>query len=457
MKLSIVIPVYNEENTFLELLRWVKEEKHDKEIIIVDDFSTDGTRDILKDIEVDPQIKVIYQEKNMGKGAAIREGFKHVSGDIVIIQDADLEYYPDEYAQLVKPIVQGKADVVYGSRFLGSHRAHLYWHYLGNKMINLITNIVLNTCLTDMMTCYKAFKLDVLKSLELKANRFGIEPEMTAEVFRRGYKVYEVPISYNARGYEEGKNITWKDFFRCVFWLFRANLRSNDVGRDTLLKMRVMKNNNQWVFNKFKPFLGAKVLELGSGIGTFSLRIIKHCKELTVSDIDQNHLHLLEERFVGNRRVQVKKIDATHVDQHVEEESYDSIVSLNMMEHVDDDVSMLKGINKVLKTGGNLLLLVPAHQFLYGSLDEEIDHKRRYSRSELKRKLQQSGFELEKFYHMNMFSTLGWVFNFKILKRKKMPLSTIKLVDKFVPLFETIEKIVPVPFGLSIFVVARKK
>lgn len=225
MKLSIVIPVYNEEKTFLELLAKVKKEKHEKEIIIVDDFSTDGTRDILKKLEYQENISVFYQDKNQGKGAAIREGFKHVSGDIVLIQDADLEYYPDEYEQLIKPIVDGKAEVVFGTRFMGAHRCFMFHHFLGNQVLNFISNVMLNAYVTDLMTCYKAFTRETLQSLTLKANRFGIEPEITVEVFKRGYRVYEVPISYDGRSYGEGKKIVWTDFFKCCYWLVRASLR----------------------------------------------------------------------------------------------------------------------------------------------------------------------------------------------------------------------------------------
>lgn len=456
MKLSIVIPVYNEENTFLELLRWVREEKHDKEIIIVDDNSTDGTRDILKKLEKEDDILVFYQESNQGKGAAIREGFKHVTGDIVIIQDADLEYYPDEYEQLIKPIVDGKADVVYGSRFLGAHRAHLFWHYMGNKTINLITNVVLNTCLTDMMTCYKAFTKDALKSLTLEANRFGIEPEITAEIFKRRYRVYEVPISYNARDYEEGKKIKWTDFFKCCYWLFRAYLRKDDVGRDTLLKMQVMKNNNNWVYSKLKPYLGENTLELGSGIGTFSLKLVKDTKALIVSDVDQSHLRRLKQKFKGNCRVEVKEVDAFAVDKCLAENSVDTIVTLNMLEHVEDDQSALNGMVKVLESNGRLLMIVPAHECLYGALDKEIFHFRRYSKKALKEKLEKAGFEIENMEYMNFLSVFGWWFNFVLLKKKTMPLSTIALADKVMPIVAAIEKFVKFPFGLSLFVVARK-
>jgi len=456
MKLSIVIPVYNEEHTFLELLRWVRAEQHDKEIIIIDDASTDGTREILKDLEGAPDIKVFYHEKNKGKGAAIREGFKHVTGDIVIIQDADLEYYPDEYAQLIKPILDGKADVVYGSRFLGAHRAHMFWHRQGNRVINMITNFVLNTCLTDMMTCYKAFKVDVLRSLELRADRFGIEPEITAEVFRRGYKVYEVPISYNARDYEDGKKIKWYDFFRCLFWLMRGSMRADDTGKDMLLRMRVMKHTTSWVMRVLKPHLGKRVLELGAGVGTYSLQIVKSCERLTVSDIDDGHLLSLKERFVGSRKVDVQKIDATQADATLLHDSYDTVVALNMMEHVLNDEAMLKGVNHVLRPGGKLLLIVPAHQGLYGSMDEVLHHFRRYEMSDLHGKLEHAGFIVKENRYMNALAAVGWYVNYKVLKRKTLPLNSIKFMDAAVPAISFFESLLPPFSGIWLFAVAEK-
>jgi len=225
IKLSIIIPVYNEANTILEVIGLVKAEPHKKEIIIVDDASTDGTKELLEKIR-EENFRVLFNEKNKGKGFCIRKALNYVNGDIVIIQDADLEYYPDEYGLLIRKILEGKADVVYGSRFLGGpHRVFYFHHYLGNKILNLLANILLNTNLTDLMTCYKAFKKEVIKSLILKADRFGIEVELTAEVFKRGYRVYETPISYDGRTYKEGKKIKWTDFFVCVYWLFRALLR----------------------------------------------------------------------------------------------------------------------------------------------------------------------------------------------------------------------------------------
>lgn len=223
-KISILIPVYNEINTLNQILEKVEQTSFcglEKEIILIDDFSTDGSREILKSLE--EKYKVFYNEKNMGKGAALRVGFKNVSGDIVVIQDADLEYDPVDYEPLVKLILDDKADVVYGSRLSGAKpsRAFMFTHLLGNKFLTLLTNILYNTTLTDMETCYKAFRADMLKGLEIKSDRFDFEPEITAKVLKKGARLYELPISYYGREYSEGKKITYKDGIHAILALIK--------------------------------------------------------------------------------------------------------------------------------------------------------------------------------------------------------------------------------------------
>ncbi len=223
--LSVVIPVYNEKDTIAELLKRVDGVKLEKEIIIVDDHSTDGTVDFLKTLK-QKNYKVLFQEKNKGKGAALRRGFAEVTGDVVIIQDADLEYDPNDYYELLKPIQEEVADVVFGSRISSArpHRVLLFWHWLGNVTLTLLTNIMYNTTLTDMETCYKMMTREVLDSLKLTSNKFDIEPEITAKVLRGKWRIYEVPISYYGRSYEEGKKITWKDGFWALVALIRYRL-----------------------------------------------------------------------------------------------------------------------------------------------------------------------------------------------------------------------------------------
>jgi glycosyltransferase involved in cell wall biosynthesis len=219
MKISVVMPVYNEVDTIEEIISRVNSAAIDKEIIVVDDFSTDGTRQRLEEIiQGQDNLKVLYHNRNKGKGAALRTGFASLTGDVVIIQDADLEYDPVEYPRLLEPILDGRADVVYGSRFLGGpHRVLFFWHYVGNKLLTLISNALTNLNLTDIETCYKVFKSEILKEIDFRSNRFGFEPEFTAKVARMKLRIYEVPISYSGRTYSEGKKITWKDGLMALF------------------------------------------------------------------------------------------------------------------------------------------------------------------------------------------------------------------------------------------------
>ena len=222
LKLSIVIPVYNEQKTLETLIAKVNAVDYDKEIILVDDFSTDGTREILKVYENKENFKVLYHNHNQGKGAALRTGFSNVNGDIIIIQDADLEYNPSDYGTLLEPILDGRADVVYGSRFLGGpHRVLFFWHSVGNMVLTTFSNMLTNVNLTDMETGYKVFTKEVNKRLTIKCDRFGFEPEFTAKVAKNNFRIYEVPISYNGRDYSEGKKITWKDGIAAIWYIFK--------------------------------------------------------------------------------------------------------------------------------------------------------------------------------------------------------------------------------------------
>lgn len=219
-KLSVIIPVYNEITTLPKIIERVLEQPFDIEIIIVDDGSTDGTRNFLQRI-TNPKIKIIFHQENQGKGGAIRTAQSQISGDFVIIQDADFEYQPEEYGHLLAPLLSGQADVVYGSRFLGTHRAFYFWNFLANKILNLLTNVLYNTILTDMECGYKAFRSDIFKSIRIKSNDFDVEPELTAKLFKQNLKVVEIPITYFGRSYAEGKKISWRDFFPAIWALIK--------------------------------------------------------------------------------------------------------------------------------------------------------------------------------------------------------------------------------------------
>ena len=224
MKLSVIIPVYNERTTLLEIVNRVKSVPLDKEIILVDDYSTDGTRDLLRQLEKDGA-KVFYHERNMGKGAALRTGFQHASGDFVIVQDADLEYDPGEYPKLLQPLLDGRADVVFGSRFTGKRHNMTSLHNLGNQFLTLMTNILFQTSITDMETCYKLFSRKTIQSIQIVSNRFNFEPEITAKLLKRRLRIVEVPISYAGRSFQQGKKITWRDGFSAIWTLVKFRYR----------------------------------------------------------------------------------------------------------------------------------------------------------------------------------------------------------------------------------------
>jgi glycosyltransferase involved in cell wall biosynthesis len=223
VKLSIIIPAYNEKNTIKEIIRRVRTAELDgieKEIIVVDDGSTDGTKDVLK-MEEDSGLRVIYHSRNRGKGASIRSALAYATGDLIVIQDADLEYDPDDLNRLIAPVLKKKAEVVYGSRFTGEHRNMFFWHYVGNRFLSLLTNILYNTTLSDMETCYKLFSRESIKSIKVKSDRFEFEPEITAKILRKGIRIYEVPISYTGREFSEGKKIGWKDGLVAIWTLVK--------------------------------------------------------------------------------------------------------------------------------------------------------------------------------------------------------------------------------------------
>lgn len=458
--LSIVIPVYNEKNTILEILRQVQAAPFEKQIIIVDDGSSDGTRELLKNIQA-PNITVLFNEKNRGKGFSLRRGFEKATGDIVIIQDADLEYYPDEYGLLIKNIIDKKADVVYGTRFYGARRVFHFYHYLGNKLLNGIANILYDANLSDLMTCYKAFRADALKKLRLCADGFGIEAEITAQVFKHRMRVYEVPISYNGRDYDEGKKITARDFFRSVGWLLRCLNAPADIGAETLYQMKALKNNNRWLLDQITPYLGKNILEVGSGIGNLShlltAPLAKPGQVFILTDINDTYLESLRAKFIGNPDVVVLKHDIAADDPGpLAARRIDTIVNINVLEHIPNDDLALSNMFRILAPGGRLLLAVPALKFLHGTLDKNLDHVRRYEKDELRAKLEKNKFLVEKISFHNALATAGWYLNGRVLRRKMLPGFQGRCFDALVPLLKKLENKLRLPFGLSLIAICKK-
>ncbi|MGA2466527.1 MAG: glycosyltransferase [Thermodesulfobacteriota bacterium] len=465
MKLSVIIPVYNEIHTIGETLSRVFQVHLPKEVIVVDDFSTDGTREFLKEWVahgvkgVQDQVRILFQQKNMGKGAALRSGFKEATGDIVIIQDADLEYHPMEYPKLIGPILDGRADVVYGSRFLGTpRRVLMFWHTLGNKLLTFLSNLCTNLNLTDMETGYKVFKKEVLDHLHLKSNRFGFEPEVTAKIAKMNYRIYEVPISYSGRDYWEGKKINWIDGLKAVFSILRYNFfdsETEDIVYQTLQRMKKLRRYNRWIFSKFRPFLGRRVLEIGSGIGNITKFLLD--RDLVIAtDVEPKYLTLLKNTFGQYKKFMIENFDISGSDtKQYRQYHIDSVICFNVLEHIEKDERALENIFNLLESKGRLLLFVPSHRWLYGSLDQHLGHHRRYGKEELKEKLEKIGFQVILLKHFNRIGILGWYLNGKILRRKRLPSFQLRIYNLLVPLFK-IEDLFPLPFGTSLLVVAER-
>ena len=465
--MSILVPVYNErtvvERSLANVISAPLPEDMEREIIIVDDCSTDGTSDILERLAAsEPCIRLYRKKVNEGKGAAVRTAIQHATGDFCLVQDADLEYDPSEYPRLLRPLLDGHADAVFGSRYLVSEqtRALPFWHSMINKYLTLLSNIFSNLNLTDMETCYKVFRTDLLKSIPIRSNRFGFEPEITMKCAKRKLRVYEVPISYHGRTYEEGKKIGWKDGLKALgvmlhFWLI-DDLYSAPYGRTFLNDLRTPQYVS-WITGIVRPHLGDTVLELGAGIGNISGRLMGRRLLYVAAERDPLYLHALRNRFLRTPNVAVLSLDPECPEQFQNAGGpFDTVLCLNLLEYLDKPEAALDAATSVLKPGGSIIVLAPQGPGLYGTLDQTLGQRRRFSRSGLRAFLEQNGLQVKEIRQMNKVGTPGWWLFGKVLRRKHLNKATLKVFDKTMWLWRRIEPVLPWR-GLTLIAIANKK
>jgi glycosyltransferase involved in cell wall biosynthesis len=489
MKLSVIVPIFNERLYLPEVFRRIlaapyPPEVSDLEVIAIDDGSSDGSWEWLKTFAARgfgkeghgaasrATLRVLRHERNQGKGSCIQDGVAASTGDLVLIQDSDLEYHPEDYPKLLAPILVNDADAVLGSRFLGTPRRVLYfWHATANRVLNFFFNILCGSTLTDLMTGYKVMRGELARSIRLTSNGFGIEPEICARLTKGNVRLYEVAISYSGRTYAEGKKITrWNALMLFVhvarFSLFggtsfkpgmRQTLTSLYHASEVLYVQPLRSILEKLQIN---PPNVCRVLEVGSGVGSVT-RALLHFDELVATDIDHESVRFLNERFSFLPGFKAVQWDATLAPQdprtppEVSAGKFDLIVAFNVLEHLEQDQSVLEQWSRLLNPGGVMVILVPFSGRLFTPIDEAVGHFRRYGRSDLNELFAKTGGMVLLTQYMNPLGILGWIWNGKILKRAELPDGQVRLYHLIKPIVHPFERLISRRVGLSIVTAGR--
>ena len=475
----MIVPAYNEQylvEASLERLKTLETSPllHRVQVVVVNDGSKDSTAEAIarfrNSLEPDrPDSKLqwtwLQHDRNQGKGAAIRTALAHAECELVVIHDADLEYHPWDLLQMIELFLYEDADAVFGSRFMsGGHKRALFLrHALGNKLLRF------HECggpgfrpfnlTTDMETCYKMVRADLLKSIPLESSTFDVEPELAIKLAKRGARVFEVPISYSGRTYREGKKIGWRDGARALWAILRYGASSHIYAEDAeggeiLERINRAPRFNKWMADVVRPHVGDRVLEIGAGIGNMSVNLMPR-STYWATDVNPAYLNYLESLRATRPYMNVSYIDGASSDSFPKDQNFDTVVCLNVVEHLPDDVSALRNINDALADGGTAIILVPFGPKLFGSLDEVLGHYRRYTEDQLASVAQQAGFQVEKILKFNRPGVPAWWLNGKLMKRRTFGMAQIRLLNALTPLFRLIDPWLPLP-PLSIIAVLPK-
>ena len=473
--LSVVVPVYNEQflvETSLARLRVLSDTPllEAIKVIVVDDGSKDATPEALDRFrawldsqEPDPKISWVWirHKKNSGKGAAIRTGLLHVDTDLVVIHDADLEYHPQDLPKMVEVFLVEEADAVFGSRFMagGYKRALFFRHALGNKFLTFLCDLVCDLNLTDMETCYKMVRADLLKSIPLESATFDVEPELAIKLARRGSRIFEVAISYSGRTYREGKKIGWKDGVRAIWAIFHYALSgriypTDQHGAGILDRLTMAPRFTRWMADTMEPYVGDRVLEVGAGTGNMSTNLMPR-SVYWATDVNPSYLEYLLTLRATRPYMRVAHTNAMQAETFPTGQQFDTVVCLNVVEHVEDDAAALRNIRDALEDGGRAIILVPCGPGLYGTLDEVLGHCRRYTEPQLRSVAEKAGFHVEEILKFNRVGVPAWWLNGKVLRRRTFGIGQIRVLNALTPLFRLVDRWLPLP-PLSLIAILRK-
>ncbi|MEO5821432.1 MAG: glycosyltransferase, partial [Vicinamibacteraceae bacterium] len=469
--LSVLVPVYNEQYLVAESLGRLEVLADSPflervEVIVVDDCSKDGTPRVLADFAASRagsrlSWRFLRHERNGGKGTAIRTALAAATCELCVIHDADLEYHPRDLLHIVQVFVDELADAVFGSRFAGGQvrRVLLYRHQLGNKFLTFLCNLATNLNLTDMETCYKAVRTDLLKSIPIQSNDFRLEPELTIKLAKRQARIFEVPISYSGRTYQEGKKINWRDGFKALWAIARFTLSDEIYVRDAygsqmLARLSHAPRFNAWMADTVRPFCGQRVLEIGAGVGNLTLHLVPRTA-FVASDVNPLYLRTLSALRTDRPYLSVESCDVSDAASFpARAGGYDTVLCLNVIEHVADDVQALINIRSVLAADGRAVILVPQGPSNFGTLDEALGHQRRYTEASLTAAAAAAGLDVERILRFNRVGTIAWFLNGKVLRRRTFGLFQIKMLGLLTPIMRALDAYLPLP-SLSLIAILK--
>jgi len=474
LSLSAIVPVYNERHFVGEALKRLAAIRTDPRIrslhvIVVDDGSKDGSWEAIRAFKRGARrtgklsVTAVRHPRNRGKGAAIRTGQEYATGDVTVIQDADLEYDPRDLPRLLEVFATEDADAVYGSRFLsGPHRRVLYFrHQLGNKLLTFFSNVLTDLNLTDMETGYKAVRTGLFRSILIESNDFRLEPELTIKLAKRRARMYEVPIRYAGRTYEEGKKITWRDGVKALWAMARfaasdATYRSDSRGSENLERMGRAPRYNRWMARTLRPFVGSRVLEIGAGTGNLTGVLLPR-KLYYATDVNPEYLRRVGVGAADRPYLKVAHCDVTDSRSFPRPPGlFDTVLCLNVIEHVKDDARALRNIRSVLAPKGRAVLLVPNLPRLYGTLDAAVGHQRRYTEAAIRSLARGAGMRLEALLPFNRLGSVAWWLNGKVLRRRHFGLGQVWFLNIIAPVLPLLDRVLPLP-PLSLIAVLRRR